>query len=56
MIHVLAMLAYAVIAYFGLTDQVITQIAISIVPGFLLFTLLIWVVGFEPAKPKHMFF
>jgi len=27
-----------------------------VLPGFALFTVLIWMVGFEPAKPKPMYF
>lgn len=56
MLHVMAMLAYVAIAFLGLSQQVIMDIAIYVVPGFLLFTLLIWVVGFEPAKPRNMYF
>ncbi|MCI5107019.1 MAG: DUF4105 domain-containing protein [Pseudomonadales bacterium] len=54
--HVLCMLAYAVIALGGLVEQDISLVATYVLPGYLLFTLLIWVVGFEPAKPKNMFF
>lgn len=54
--HVLGMLAYAVIAFAGMVEQVIMPITLYVLPGFLLFTVLIWVVGFEPAKPKNMFF
>ena len=53
--HVLAMLAYGAAAFFELTDQVIVDLAVNIVPGLLLFTLLIWLVGFEPARSKNMF-
>ena len=54
--HVLAMLAYAVIAFAELSAQSVSNIAIYVLPGFFLFTALIWLVGFEPAKPKKMFF
>lgn len=54
--HVIAMALYAAIAFFGLVTQSISLIAIYVLPGFLLFTLLIWLVGFEQAKPKNMFF
>lgn len=54
--HVLAMLAYVVIALFDLSAQSVDSIALYVLPGFLLFTILIWIVGFEPAKPKNMFF
>jgi len=53
--HVVAMLAYGTAAFFELTDQVIVDLAVNIVPGLLLFTLLIWLVGFEPARTKNMF-
>ena len=54
--HVLAMLIYAVVALMSLTAQAIAAVAVAVVPGFLLFTLLIWLVGFEPVKPRNMFF
>lgn len=53
--RVLAMLVYAVLAVFGLVEQTITSIAVFVLPGFLLFTLMMWVVGFESAKPKNLF-
>ena len=54
--HVLGMLAYAAIAVLGLVDQTLGNVALYILPGFLLYTLLIWLVGFEQAKPRNMFF
>lgn len=54
--HVAAMIAYWVLAFGGLVNQDIHAIAVYIVPGFFLFTVLIWIVGFEPAKPRNMFF
>ncbi len=54
--HVLALIVYSVMAYFDLTAQSISSIALAVAPGFMLFTLLIWIVGFQPAKPKNMFF
>jgi hypothetical protein len=56
MAHVIAMLGYVGIAFTGLSAQSLIDVATYIVPGFFLFTVLIWVVGFEPAKPKNMFF
>lgn len=56
MAHLAAMLVYAVVAFFGLSAQSILPIAIYVLPGFALFTVLIWMVGFEPAKPKAMYF
>ena len=54
--HVLAMMIYLVLAFFGLVAQSITNLALYVVPGVFLFTLLIWLVGFEPARPKNMLF
>ncbi len=54
--HLLAMLVYAAIAILELSDQVLDSLLVNVVPGFFLFTVLIWVVGFQPAKPKNMFF
>ncbi|MEX2468423.1 MAG: DUF4105 domain-containing protein [Pseudohongiellaceae bacterium] len=54
--HVAAMLLYGVVAVAGLVDQSIGDIALYVVPGFFLYTVLMWIVGFEPVKPKHMFF
>ncbi|MDD9890585.1 MAG: DUF4105 domain-containing protein [Gammaproteobacteria bacterium] len=56
MAHVAGMILYGFIAFFELVTQSIGNIALYVVPGFLLFTLMIWLVGFEPAKPKNMFF
>ncbi len=54
--HIVGMLIYAAVALLGLSGQELDRILISVVPGFFLFTVLIWVVGFQPAKPKNMFF
>ncbi len=54
--HVVGMLIYGVVAVFDLTLQSLGNVALYVLPGFLLFTLLIWLVGFEQAKPKNMFF
>ena len=53
--HTGALLAYSVAAFFELTDQVIVDLVVNVVPGLLLFTLLIWLVGFEPARSKNIF-
>ena len=50
-----ALLAYSAAAFFELTDQVVVDFAVNVVPGLLLFTLLIWLVGFEPARSKNIF-
>ncbi|MCG8414353.1 MAG: DUF4105 domain-containing protein [Pseudomonadales bacterium] len=54
--HVVGMLIYAAVALLGLSNQELDRILLYVVPGFFLFTVLIWVVGFQPAKPKNMFF
>ena len=56
LVHVVAMVIYAVIMVFGLAAQSISAIAIYLLPGFFLYTVLIWLVGFAPAKPKDVFF
>jgi len=50
--HIAGMAIYTVIGLFSLTDQSIYDIAIYVLPGFFLYTLLIWFIGFEPVKPK----
>jgi hypothetical protein len=54
--HVVGMLAYAVIWFFGLSAQSLDNVAVYVLPGFLVFTLLTWLVGFEPAKQKQAFY
>ena len=54
--HVLAIMLHIALAFFGLVAQSITNVALYVVPGVFLFTLLIWLVGFEPARPKNTFF
>lgn len=54
--HIVAMGVYVLVAVMGWSAQALMTIATSIVPGFFLYTVLIWLVGFEPAKPKSMFF
>lgn len=54
--HVVAMLTYGVIAFMDLVTQSMDNIFLYVMPGFLLFTLFIWLVGFQPAKPKNVFF
>ncbi len=56
MAHVLGMIAYAVLTFLQLVDQSTLNISLYVLPGFTLLILLIWMVGFEPAKPKNMFF
>ena len=56
MAHLLGMIVYAAVTFLQLVDQSTMKIAVNILPGFTLFTLLIWVVGFGPAKPKNNLF
>ena len=54
--RLLSIAVYAVVAAVGYAEQALLNPLIHIVPGLLLYTVLIWVVGFEPAKPRNMFF
>jgi hypothetical protein len=54
--HVMALIVYAAIAFLELVTQSIGNIALYVLPGFLLFTLVAWIVGFEPEKSKDNFF
>jgi hypothetical protein len=56
MAHVIGMFAYVGITFMELAEQFTLDIALYVVPGFFLFTILIWLVGFEPAKPRIVFF
>ncbi len=54
--RITSILTYAVVAGLGLSDQQLTSLLIYIVPGLFSFTVLMWMVGFDEAKPKNMFF
>ena len=54
--HVVGVLIYLAVTAIDLVGQSTMSIALYVVPGFLLYTILIWLVGFEPAKPRNMFF
>lgn len=54
--HVLAMMVYAVIVLLELVTQELSMILTYVVPGFFLFTILIWIAGFQPARPRDMVF
>jgi hypothetical protein len=56
MAHLLGMVVYAAVTFLQLVDQATMDIGVYVLPGFALFTLLIWLVGFEPAKPENKFF
>lgn len=53
--RIMSILAYVVVAGLELSTQELTRILIFLVPGLFLFTVLVWMVGFEEAKPKNMF-
>ena len=52
--HLVAMLIYGLIGFFGLSEQKIDDILYSIILGFSFFTILICVVGFESSKPRNV--
>jgi hypothetical protein len=54
--HLAGITVYGVLAFFEISAQSINNVALYILPSILLFTLLIWFVGFEPAKSKNSFF
>lgn len=54
--HIIAMGIYFLVAIMGWSLQSMMTIATDMAPGFFAYTILIWLVGFEPAKPKTMFF
>lgn len=54
--HVVGMAIYAGVAVFGLSAQHLDDVLLYVVPGFFLFTVLVWLIGFEPVRPKTMFF
>ena len=56
MAHLLGMVVYAAVTFLQLVDQATMDIGVYVLPGFALFTVLIWLVGFEPAKPKNKLF
>lgn len=54
--HVVGMAIYTVVAWLGLSAQESSNIALYIVPGFLLFTFITWLVGFGVAQQRQKFF
>lgn len=55
MAHIVGMLIYAAVTFLQLVDQSTLNIGLYVLPGFILSTLLIWLIGFEPVKQKNMF-
>jgi len=56
MAHIVGMALYALVSFLQLSQQSTLDIVTYVVPGFFFFTSLIWLVGFQPAKPKQAFF
>lgn len=54
--HVIGMIVYVGITFVQGSAQFTSDIAFYVVPGFFLFTILVWLVGFEPAKPRVVFY
>lgn len=54
--HTIGMLVFAAMFALDLSEQAIGNIALYVLPGFFLYTMVIWMVGFEAAKPRNMFF
>lgn len=52
----LGLAAYAVVAGLGIGAQSLFDLLVYLVPGLFLLTVLTWTVGFEPARPRHLFF
>ena len=52
--RLLSIMVYAVLAGFQLTSQALQTLLITVVPGMFLFIVLIWIVGFEPARSKNV--
>ena len=54
--RIVSIIAYGVIGGFGLSAQVLDSLLLYVVPGLFLFIVLVWIVGFEQAKSKNVFF
>ena len=54
--HVVGMIAYSLIVLLGLSTQLLDSIFYYVVPGFFLFTVLVWLVGFQAARPRNVFY
>jgi hypothetical protein len=53
--RVVSVVTYAIIAGFDMAAQQVSNIALFVAPGMFFFIILMWMVGFEQAKPKNMF-
>ena len=54
--HVVGMIAYSLIVLLGLSTQLLDSIFYYVVPGFFLFTVLVWLVGFQAARPRNVYY
>lgn len=52
--RVLSVVVYAALAGFELTAQSLQALLVTVVPGMFLLIVLIWIVGFEPARSKNL--
>ena len=52
--RVLSVVVYAALAAFELTAQSLQTLLFTVVPGMFLLIVLVWIVGFEPAKSKNL--
>lgn len=52
--HLAGIAVYAAVGLLGLSSQQLQNILYYIVPGFFLYTVVIWLVGFQAAKPKNV--
>ncbi|MEZ5491213.1 MAG: DUF4105 domain-containing protein [Gammaproteobacteria bacterium] len=52
--RLVSVVAYAVIAVFNLAPQSTMTFLLTVTPGLFLLILLVWIVGFEPAKSKNL--
>jgi hypothetical protein len=54
--HVVGMVIYSLVWLLGYSAQLIDSIYYYVVPGFFLFTVLVWLVGFKAARPKGVLY
>ncbi len=49
-----SLVIYVVVAGFGLSAQSVQPLLLTVAPGLILLVILIWIVGFEPAKSRNL--
>jgi hypothetical protein len=52
--RLVSIVVYMALAGFGLTAQVLQPFLLTVAPGLFLFGLLVWIVGFEPARSRNL--